>query len=82
MKNPPSDMYHGPALSVTINHDGARIHRLIDDAVNTARPKKTPVRRDPMVEALFGAAVRINSETVPSKGPIQPTRHLDDQLSG
>ena len=74
MKQPLSDFYHGPKLSVTVNPEGARIHRLIDDAMHTARPKKTAVRRDPMVEALFGAAVRTNSETAsnPGKGPIHP----------
>lgn len=74
MKHTPTDFYHGPTLSVTINREGARIHRLIDDDVHTVRSKKTAVRRDPMVEALFGAAVRTNSETAgnPGKGPIHP----------
>lgn len=48
--------YHGPTLSITINREGNRIHRLIDDTLFPSRPKKVVVRRDPMVAALFGAA--------------------------
>lgn len=48
--------YHGPMLSITTNRDGNRVHRLIDDTLFPTRPKKVLVRRDPMVEALFGAA--------------------------
>lgn len=52
------DFYHGPTLSVTISQEGARVHRLIDDTVQPLRASKREVRRDPMVEALFGAADR------------------------
>lgn len=48
--------YNGPTLSVTISREGSRIHRLIDDICQPLRANKTTVRRDPMVEALFGAA--------------------------
>ncbi|MYN16444.1 hypothetical protein GTP81_06725 [Rugamonas sp. FT107W] len=48
--------YNGPTLSVTISREGSRIHRLIDDICQPLRANKTIVRRDPMVEALFGAA--------------------------
>lgn len=51
-----NDFYHGPTLRVTINRQGIRLHRLIDDAIPHARACKIKVRRDPMVEALFGAA--------------------------
>ena len=56
MKQLSNDFYHGPALRVTINRQGVRMHRLIDDAIPHARACKIKVRRDPMVEALFGAA--------------------------
>lgn len=45
-----------PTLSVTTNREGARIHRLIDDTHYATRNRKPEIRRDPMVEALFGAA--------------------------
>jgi hypothetical protein len=51
-----NDFYHGPTLSVTVNREGVRLHRLIDDTIPQARACKIKVRRDPMVEALFGAA--------------------------
>ena len=44
-----------PGLSVTISREGARIHRLIDDVAYPLRASKAAIRRDPMVEALFGA---------------------------
>jgi hypothetical protein len=56
MKQVSSDCYDGPTLRVTINRQGVRLHRLIDDALPHARACKIKVRRDPMVEALFGAA--------------------------
>jgi hypothetical protein len=57
--------YHGPTLSVTVNREGARVHQLIDDTVYPRRIRKVEVRRDPMVEALFGApgARRQNAPT-------------------
>lgn len=55
MKQRADDFYHGPTLRVTINSAGVRLHRLIDDAIPQARACKIKVRRDPMVEALFGA---------------------------
>lgn len=45
-----------PTLSVTINRQGARIHRIIDDISYPTRTRKPEIRRDPMVAALFGAA--------------------------
>ncbi len=50
------DDYRGPTLSVTISREGSRIHRLIDDIIQPLRANKLTIRRDPMVEALFGAA--------------------------
>lgn len=58
MKQMANDYYDGPTLSVTINREGARVHRLIDDTVYPTRAKKMNIRRDPMVEALFGAAAK------------------------
>ncbi|CAN7618446.1 hypothetical protein [Duganella sp. LjRoot269] len=49
------DNYCGPTLSVTISREGSRIHRLIDDISLPLRANKLTIRRDPMVEALFGA---------------------------
>lgn len=45
----------GPALNVTVDRDGTRIHRLIDDVIYPVRASRAIARRDPMVEALFGA---------------------------
>lgn len=44
-----------PVLSITTRRDGARVHRLIDDTYYVTRNKQPEIRRDPMVEALFGA---------------------------
>lgn len=44
-----------PVLSITTRRDGARVHRLIDDTYYVNRNKQPEIRRDPMVEALFGA---------------------------
>lgn len=49
------DHYCGPTLSVTVSREGSRIHRLIDDISLPLRANKLTIRRDPMVEALFGA---------------------------
>lgn len=54
-----------PTLSVTINRQGARIHRIIDDINYPTRQKKPEIRRDPMVEALFGAPI-IRKHDAPS----------------
>lgn len=51
-----ADYYDGPTMSITTNREGARVHRLADDTVYPTRAKKFDIRRDPMVEALFGAA--------------------------
>lgn len=51
-----ADYYDGPILSVTVNREGARVHRLVDDTIYPTRARKFDIRRDPMVEALFGAA--------------------------
>ncbi|GJJ03404.1 hypothetical protein RugamoR64_39420 [Duganella rhizosphaerae] len=50
------DHYSGPTLSVTISREGSRVHRLVDDIIQPLRANKLTIRRDPMVEALFGAA--------------------------
>ena len=49
------DLYDGPTLSTTINREGNRVHRLIDDTIYPLRANAVVVRRDPMVAALFGA---------------------------
>lgn len=46
----------GALLSVTVAPNGNRIHRLIDDITHPMRANPTLVRRDRMVEALFGPA--------------------------
>lgn len=43
------------ALNITIDRDGTRIHRLVDDVIYPVRASRAIARRDPMVEALFGA---------------------------
>jgi hypothetical protein len=43
------------ALNVTVDRDGTRLHRLIDDVIYPVRPSRAIARRDPLVEALFGA---------------------------
>lgn len=48
--------YVGPKLSVTVSREGHRVHRLIDDEPLRNRSGDCLVRRDPMVEALFGAS--------------------------
>jgi hypothetical protein len=58
-----------PTLSITTKRDGARIHRLIDDTHYPTRNRKPEIRRDPMVEALFGAATVPKG---PSESPFRP----------
>lgn len=67
MKQMANDFYDGPALSVTINREGARVHRLIDDTIYPTRAKKMNIRRDPMVEALFGAAPEHPPQAAPAR---------------
>ena len=43
-------------MSVTVDRNGYRIHTLIDDTDLPVRVNRDPVKRDPMVEALFGSA--------------------------
>lgn len=52
----------GPALNVTIERDGTRVHRLVDDVVYPVRASRAVAKRDPMVEALFGAAKVLNTK--------------------
>ncbi|TFW16587.1 hypothetical protein [Duganella callida] len=67
------DDYDGPTMSTTINRDGNKIHRLADDTAYPSRVrKKVIVRRDPMVEALFGAAPPVSAPE-PRK-PKRPRR--------
>ncbi|SDG41915.1 MULTISPECIES: hypothetical protein [unclassified Duganella] len=67
MKQIANDCYDGPTLSVTINREGARVHRLIDDTIYPTRAKKMNIRRDPMVEALFGAAAEHPPRATPAR---------------
>ncbi|MES2164065.1 MAG: hypothetical protein V4476_23155 [Pseudomonadota bacterium] len=60
------DSYSGPTLSVTISREGSRVHRLVDDIIQPLRANKLTIRRDPMVEALFGAA---SPRAAPAGGP-------------
>lgn len=46
----------GALLNVTVDPNGYRIHTLIDDINHPIRANRTLVRRDLMVEALFGPA--------------------------
>ncbi len=62
----PEARYTGPTLSVTVSPEGRRVHQLIDDTSYARRPHKIVVRRDPMVEALFGAAVARATEPIQS----------------
>lgn len=61
-KNEPS-RNPGTLLSITVDRNGYRIHTLIDDTDLPIRTNRGPVRRDPMVQALFGAG----SATRPKK---------------
>lgn len=45
----------GPVLSITVNREGNRIHRLIDDIAFPLRASCAVIGRDPLVEALFGS---------------------------
>ncbi|MBV6323284.1 hypothetical protein [Duganella violaceipulchra] len=65
------DSYSGPTLSVTISREGSRIHRLVDDIIQPLRANKLTIRRDPMVEALFGAA---SPRKVAAETPRPPKR--------
>lgn len=67
MERSADDSYRGPTLSITVGRGGSRVHRLIDDTTNyTPRASKITIRRDPMVEALFGAArVLVGKATPP-----------------
>jgi hypothetical protein len=56
MENDDSYHYAGAKLSVTVGTSGQRIHMLIDDTQQMIRANLLQIRRDPMVEALFGAA--------------------------
>lgn len=47
----------GALLSVTVDPRGYRIHTLIDDTERPVRFSKALIKRDPMVEALFGPAL-------------------------
>lgn len=57
-----SQRERGALLSVTVDGNGYRIHTLIDDTERTLRASRLPVRRDPMVEALFGPAVPVRAK--------------------
>jgi hypothetical protein len=58
MENDDSQHYAGARLSVTVGATGQRIHTLIDDTQPLIRANLLQIKRDPMVEALFGAAKR------------------------
>jgi hypothetical protein len=78
MENDDSHHYAGARLSVTVGATGQRIHMLIDDTQPMIRANLLQIRRDPMVEALFGSAKRKKprkngEEHVPgSKAGINP----------
>lgn len=46
----------GALLRVTVDVNGNRIHTLIDDTSYPIRVNPVLIKRDPMVEALFGSA--------------------------
>lgn len=69
MKQKSDSRQCGATLSVTISREGARIHRLIDDVNYPLRLSKAAVRRDPMVEALFGAAKQVAQQVTGSSAP-------------
>ncbi|KQW93574.1 hypothetical protein ASC94_13255 [Massilia sp. Root418] len=46
--------YAGPKLTITVNREGHRVHRLADDEPLRFRAHDCQIRRDPMVAALFG----------------------------
>jgi hypothetical protein len=54
MKRMPEDLYDGPIFRITINKE-RRVHRLMDEGDEKRRTPKIAIRRDPLVEALFGA---------------------------
>jgi hypothetical protein len=58
MENDDSHHYAGARLSVTVGATGQRIHTLIDDTQPLIRANHLQIKRDPMVEALFGVAKR------------------------
>jgi len=68
--------YRGPTLSVTISREGARIHRLIDDVTYPLRASKASIRRDPMVEALFGVAPVTEPEVPARRQGRTPVRRI------
>lgn len=48
--------YDGPIMDTTVNRLGYRVHRLADDLPTPSRERHSvTIRRDSMVEALFGA---------------------------
>lgn len=61
--------------SVTINRNGHLVHRLIDDTMSAVRASRKPIRRDPMVAALFGEA----PECADAGGADTPTRQRKRQ---
>lgn len=52
-----SNRNQGALMSVTVDPNGYRIHTLIDDIIRPIRSTSDLVKRDPMVEALFGPAI-------------------------
>lgn len=49
----------GSSLHVTIGAAGQRIYMLADETHHAVRPHCEPIRRDPLVAALFGAASEV-----------------------
>ncbi|MES2149584.1 MAG: hypothetical protein V4508_07295 [Pseudomonadota bacterium] len=62
-------------MSSTINSEGYRVMRLIDDTSYPLKKNQAVVRRDPLVEALFGAAAA--SVATLTAGTIKRVRQRD-----
>lgn len=51
----------GSILNVTVGANGQRIYMLADETHHAIRPNSEPIRRDPLVAALFGAAGAVSA---------------------
>ena len=51
----------GSILNVTVGANGQRIYMLADETHHAIRPHSEPIRRDPLVAALFGAAGAVSA---------------------
>lgn len=71
------ECYSGPTLSISVNREGNRVHRLIDDTLFQNRSNKIEIRRDPMVAALFGAVPGANTDHDTLVLPTEPSEQND-----